>query len=78
MLILLCPSILTIFIPLRKPVLHFTVRWGKWSKEVVRYQMDHYCADGLQPWSSEKLPYSSGMRAQHCYFLSMILEMLPI
>lgn len=37
----------------------FTVRWGKWSKEAVRYQMEHYCADGLQPWSSEKFPYSS-------------------
>lgn len=37
----------------------FTVRWRKWSKEAVRYQMDSYCADGLQPWSSEKLPYSS-------------------
>jgi hypothetical protein len=37
----------------------FTVRWGKWSKEAVRYQMENYCTDGLQPWSSEKLPYSS-------------------
>lgn len=37
----------------------FTVRWGKWSKEAVRYQMESYCTDGLQPWSSEKLPYSS-------------------
>lgn len=36
----------------------FTVRWRKWSKEAVRYQMDSYCADGLQPWSSEKFPYS--------------------
>jgi hypothetical protein len=44
----------------------FTVRWRKWSKEAVRYQMENYCADGLQPWSSEKLPYSGGIRTQLC------------
>eukprot|EP01018_Ginkgo_biloba_P016186 Gb_10234 [translate_table: standard] len=37
----------------------FTVRWKKWSKESIRYQMEQYCGDGLQPWSSEKLPYTS-------------------
>ncbi|KAH9297627.1 hypothetical protein KI387_029309, partial [Taxus chinensis] len=35
----------------------FTVRWRKWNKEAVRLQMEDYCAQGLQPWSSKKLPY---------------------
>ncbi|KAH9311276.1 hypothetical protein KI387_026311, partial [Taxus chinensis] len=37
----------------------FTVRWRKWNKEAVRRQMEDYCAQGLQPWSSKKLPYTT-------------------
>ena len=44
----------------------FTVIWRKWSKEAMRYQMDSYSADGLQPWSFENLSSRSGMRTQLC------------
>ncbi|KAH9311284.1 hypothetical protein KI387_026319, partial [Taxus chinensis] len=37
----------------------FTVRWHKWDKEAVLYQMECYCKEGLQPWSLSKLPYHS-------------------
>ena len=38
-----------------------TTRWKKWlDVEKIRVQMETYCENGLRPWSSTKLPYSSG------------------
>ncbi|XP_057525750.1 alkaline ceramidase TOD1 [Amaranthus tricolor] len=37
-----------------------TTRWKKWlDVEKIRVQMETYCENGLRPWSSTKLPYSS-------------------
>ncbi|CAO2209472.1 unnamed protein product [Urochloa humidicola] len=37
-----------------------TARWRKWGDvEEIRAQMETYCANGLQPWSTKKLPYPS-------------------
>ncbi|WVZ72766.1 hypothetical protein U9M48_021175 [Paspalum notatum var. saurae] len=37
-----------------------TARWRKWGDVgAIRAQMETYCANGLQPWSSTKLPYPS-------------------
>ncbi|CAO2199526.1 unnamed protein product [Urochloa humidicola] len=37
-----------------------TARWRKWGDvEAIRAQMETYCANGLQPWSPDKLPYPS-------------------
>jgi hypothetical protein len=39
-----------------------TARWHKWGDvDGVRAQMETYCSNGLQPWSSSKLPYPSGL-----------------
>ncbi|XP_047057547.1 probable hexosyltransferase MUCI70 [Lolium rigidum] len=37
-----------------------TARWHKWGDvDCVRAQMETYCSNGLQPWSTSKLPYPS-------------------
>ncbi|XP_062162134.1 alkaline ceramidase TOD1 [Alnus glutinosa] len=37
-----------------------TARWKKWwDVDSLKTQMETYCENGLQPWSSKKLPYSS-------------------
>ncbi|KAL8087945.1 hypothetical protein AgCh_037910 [Apium graveolens] len=37
-----------------------TARWKKWSNvDALRMQMETYCENGLEPWSSKKLPYPS-------------------
>lgn len=39
-----------------------TARWKKWSNvDALRMQMQTYCENGLEPWSSKKLPYPSGI-----------------
>ncbi|KAF4386049.1 hypothetical protein G4B88_031184 [Cannabis sativa] len=38
-----------------------TLRWKKWWDVIgLRTQIETYCEFGLQPWSSNKLPYPSG------------------
>ena len=38
-----------------------TARWRKWPDiHHLRDQMEAYCDNGLQPWSSSKLPYPTG------------------
>lgn len=38
-----------------------TARWKKWwDVDALRRQMETYCEYGLQPWSPNKLPYTSG------------------
>ncbi|XP_042445416.1 uncharacterized protein LOC122030302 isoform X1 [Zingiber officinale] len=38
-----------------------TARWKKWADvESLRVQMETYCENGLQPWSTSKLPYETG------------------
>ncbi|XP_068666959.1 alkaline ceramidase TOD1 [Aristolochia californica] len=37
-----------------------TVRWKKWDDvSSLRMQMETYCENGLEPWSTNKLPYTS-------------------
>ncbi|KAH7568579.1 hypothetical protein JRO89_XS06G0017700 [Xanthoceras sorbifolium] len=37
-----------------------TARWKKWwDAESLQTQMETYCENGLQPWTSNKLPYPS-------------------
>ncbi|KAK7359621.1 hypothetical protein VNO77_01583 [Canavalia gladiata] len=37
-----------------------TARWNKWwDVNGLKMQMETYCENGLQPWSSSKLPYAS-------------------
>ncbi|XP_042445419.1 probable hexosyltransferase MUCI70 isoform X2 [Zingiber officinale] len=37
-----------------------TARWKKWADvESLRVQMETYCENGLQPWSTSKLPYET-------------------
>lgn len=37
-----------------------TARWQKWRDvDSLKKQMETYCENGLQPWSHNKLPYSS-------------------
>ncbi|WOH12038.1 hypothetical protein DCAR_0831536 [Daucus carota subsp. sativus] len=37
-----------------------TARWKKWGNvEALRSQIETYCEHGLEPWSSNKLPYPS-------------------
>ncbi|KAJ7947297.1 Protein of unknown function (DUF616) [Quillaja saponaria] len=37
-----------------------TARWKKWwDVNALKIQMETYCENGLQPWTSKKLPYSS-------------------
>ncbi|KAG6525594.1 hypothetical protein ZIOFF_015556 [Zingiber officinale] len=37
-----------------------TARWKKWADlESLRVQMETYCENGLQPWSTSKLPYTT-------------------
>ncbi|KAL5989951.1 hypothetical protein ACLOJK_010846 [Asimina triloba] len=37
-----------------------TARWKKWDDlDSLRAQMEAYCENGLQPWSRDKLPYTS-------------------
>ncbi|KAK1382040.1 PIK-related kinase, FAT [Heracleum sosnowskyi] len=37
-----------------------TARWKKWGNiNGLRMQMESYCENGLEPWSSKKLPYPS-------------------
>ncbi|KAI4295432.1 hypothetical protein L6164_035491 [Bauhinia variegata] len=37
-----------------------TARWKKWwDVNGLKMQMETYCENGLQPWSSQKLPYPS-------------------
>ncbi|GAB2279698.1 Alkaline ceramidase tod1 [Dionaea muscipula] len=37
-----------------------TARWRKWLDiDALRVQMETYCDNGLRPWSSRKLPYTS-------------------
>ncbi|KAJ4703860.1 Protein of unknown function (DUF616) [Melia azedarach] len=37
-----------------------TARWKKWwDVDSLQLQMETYCKNGLQPWSSNKLPYPS-------------------
>ncbi|KAK6917186.1 Protein of unknown function DUF616 [Dillenia turbinata] len=37
-----------------------TARWKKlWDIGALRDQMETYCENGMQPWSSKKLPYTS-------------------
>lgn len=39
-----------------------TARWKKWwDVDGLKMQMETYCEYGLQPWSSNKLPYPSGI-----------------
>ena len=39
-----------------------TARWKKWwDVDSLRRQMETYCEHGLQPWTSSKLPYTSGI-----------------
>lgn len=39
-----------------------TARWKKWwDVDSLKTQMETYCENGLQPWSPNKLPYSSGI-----------------
>jgi hypothetical protein len=44
----------------------FTLRWRKWSKDIVRYQMDNHCLDDLQPWSYENIPSNGDIGTQLC------------
>lgn len=38
-----------------------TARWKKWwDIDGLKMQMEAYCENGLEPWSSKKLPYLSG------------------
>ena len=38
-----------------------TARWKKWwDVDGLRRQMETYCEFGLKPWTSNKLPYTSG------------------
>lgn len=38
-----------------------TARWKKWSDiDGLTQQMDTYCKNGLQPWTTDKLPYTTG------------------
>lgn len=38
-----------------------TAKWKKWRDvNALLMQMETYCENGLQPWSSNKLPYPSG------------------
>lgn len=38
-----------------------TARWKKWwDVDALKEQMETYCDYGLQPWTSNKLPYPSG------------------
>lgn len=38
-----------------------TARWKKWwDVDSLRVQIETYCENGLQPWSSKKHPYPSG------------------
>ncbi|KAG9448027.1 hypothetical protein H6P81_014155 [Aristolochia fimbriata] len=37
-----------------------TVRWKKWDDvSSLKMQMETYCENGLEPWSTHKLPYTS-------------------
>ncbi|KAF8391092.1 hypothetical protein HHK36_023392 [Tetracentron sinense] len=37
-----------------------TARWKKWGDvDSLKTQMETYCENGLQPWTPEKLPYTS-------------------
>lgn len=37
-----------------------TARWKKWSDvNLLKTQMETYCENGMQPWTPDKLPYSS-------------------
>ncbi|KAF8413579.1 hypothetical protein HHK36_001570 [Tetracentron sinense] len=37
-----------------------TARWKKWADvDSLKTQMETYCENGLQPWTPEKLPYTS-------------------
>ncbi|XP_077228326.1 alkaline ceramidase TOD1-like [Tasmannia lanceolata] len=37
-----------------------TARWKKWDDiESLKMQMEIYCENGLQPWTSKKLPYTT-------------------
>ncbi|KAF8021088.1 hypothetical protein BT93_G1498 [Corymbia citriodora subsp. variegata] len=39
-----------------------TARWKKWwDVDSLQKQMETYCENGLQPWSQNKLPYTSGI-----------------
>lgn len=39
-----------------------TARWKKWGDvESLRVQMETYCENGLEPWSTAKLPYTTGI-----------------
>lgn len=39
-----------------------TARWKKWwDVNALKMQMETYCENGLEPWSTTKLPYASGI-----------------
>ncbi|KVI05231.1 Protein of unknown function DUF616 [Cynara cardunculus var. scolymus] len=41
-----------------------TARWKKWwDVDSLRIQIETYCENGLQPWSSNKHPYPSGNKS---------------
>ncbi|XP_019056058.1 PREDICTED: uncharacterized protein LOC104613497 [Nelumbo nucifera] len=36
-----------------------TARWKKWNVDNLKVQMETYCENGLQPWTTDKLPYTT-------------------
>ncbi|OMO65670.1 hypothetical protein COLO4_31074 [Corchorus olitorius] len=37
-----------------------TARWKKWlDVDALAKQMETYCANGLQPWTTNKFPYTT-------------------
>jgi hypothetical protein len=50
-----------------------TARWKKWwDVDSLKTQMETYCENGLQPWSSKKLPYSSGITIRAILFSKLL------